>query len=227
MANWPIQQVGSTGENVRSVQYLLNAHGSTIAVDGIFGPQTQGAVEQFQGANNLHVDGIVGNQTWPVLIIQVQSGNSGQAVEAVQSQIDFRVDILALDGIFGPQTDSVVRSFQAPIGLTVDGIVGPNTWNAFVNQYLTATSGNNAAQLVFQAWTQNNQAGAAKNATPNAIGQLFGQSWSPNTWTFSGCGVAAGSVYCTWLKAGGGQLLLRANNNTGAPFYYVTSATFS
>jgi hypothetical protein len=27
VANWPIQQIGATGENVRSVQYLLNAHG--------------------------------------------------------------------------------------------------------------------------------------------------------------------------------------------------------
>jgi hypothetical protein len=34
MANWPIQQVGSTGENVRRVQYLLNAHDATISVDG-------------------------------------------------------------------------------------------------------------------------------------------------------------------------------------------------
>jgi lysozyme family protein len=227
MANWPIQQVGSTGENVRSVQYLLNAQGYDISVDGIFGSETRGAVEQFQAANNLQADGIVGNQTWPVLIIQVQQGDSGDAVEAVQSQIDSRVDILALDGQFGPKTDAAVRSFQAPVGLQVDGIVGPNTWNALVNGYLTATSGNNASQLVFQAWTQGNQTSAALNATPQAVGQLFAQSWAPNTWTFGGCGVGAGSVYCTWYKAGGGQLVLRANNNTGAPYYYVTSATFS
>ena len=226
MANWPIQQVGSTGENVRSVQYLLNAHGAAVSVDGSFGSMTQSAVQQFQSDNGLQPDGIVGNQTWPVLIVQVQSGSTGAAVEAVQSQVDSRVDILAMDGIFGPQTDAVVRNFQGPVGLQVDGIVGPNTWNAFVNGYLLATSGNNAAQLVFQAWSQNNQASAAKNATPQAVAQLFAQAWSPNTWTFAGCSGAAGSVYCSWNRAGGGQLVLRANNNTGAPFYYVTSATF-
>lgn len=225
MANWPVQQVGSTGENVRSVQYLLNANGAAISVDGDFGPITQSAVQQFQSANGLQPDGIVGNQTWPVLIVQVQLGSTGPAVEAVQSQIDSRVDILAMDGDFGPRTDAAVRNFQAPVGLQVDGIVGPNTWNALVNGYLLATSGNNAAQLVFQAWSQANQASAAKNATPQAVAQLFAQTWAPNTWTFAGCGAGAGSVYCTWNKSGGGQLVLRANNNTGAPFYYVTSAT--
>jgi peptidoglycan hydrolase-like protein with peptidoglycan-binding domain len=225
MATWPIQQQGSTGEDVRSVQYLLNAHGSSLSVDGDFGPLTKAAVEHFQGAHGLAVDGIAGNQTWPALIIEVHNGGTGPAVEAVQSQVDSRVDILVVDGDFGPQTDSVVRSFQATTGLTVDGIVGPLTWNALVNGFLAATSGNNAAQLLFQAWTQNNQASARKNATPQAVNQLFAQSWTANTWTFAGCGAAAGSVYCTWNKPGG-HLQLQANNNTGAPFYYVVSATF-
>ena len=69
--DWPLEQVGSTGENVRSIQYLLEAHGETLAVDGDFGPQTKGAVQNFQGAHGLVADGIVGNLTWPALLIQV------------------------------------------------------------------------------------------------------------------------------------------------------------
>jgi len=226
MATWPVVQLNASGENVRTVQYLLNAHGAGLLVDGSFGPATESAVEQFQSANNLQADGSVGDQTWPVLILQVQTPAAGPAVEAVQSQVNSRVNILTVDGDFGPRTSDAVKAFQGPVGLQPDGIVGPNTWIHLVNGYLRATDSNNAAQLVFEAWSQNNQAGAANNATPDAVGQLFSQAWSPNTWTFSGCEGAAGSVYCTWDRNGGGQLVLRVNNNTGAPFYFVTSATF-
>ena len=33
-----------------------------------------------------------------------------------------------LDGIFGMQTENAVRNYQRKVGLTVDGIVGCNTW---------------------------------------------------------------------------------------------------
>ncbi len=69
--NWPLEQEGSTGENVRSVQYLLNDHGAALAVDGDFGPQTAAAVRSFQASHGPGADGMVGHQTWPALIVQV------------------------------------------------------------------------------------------------------------------------------------------------------------
>ena len=37
---------------------------------------------------------------------------------------------ISADGIFGPQTQQAVRNYQKKMGLTVDGIVGPKTWAA-------------------------------------------------------------------------------------------------
>jgi hypothetical protein len=36
------------------------------------------------------------------------------------------------DGIFGPLTDTALRTFQGLQGLTVDGICGPSTWAALL-----------------------------------------------------------------------------------------------
>jgi len=57
-------------------------------------------------------------------------GSSGTAVRAVQQRLHDRGWAIGVDGIFGPQTDNVVRLFQREKGLGVDGIVGPVTWNA-------------------------------------------------------------------------------------------------
>ncbi|MCQ2009274.1 DUF1906 domain-containing protein [Sporolactobacillus sp. STSJ-5] len=53
---------GSTGKDVERIQHALG-----IKVDGIFGKQTEVAVQAYQQRHGLSVDGIVGIQTWNTL----------------------------------------------------------------------------------------------------------------------------------------------------------------
>jgi Putative peptidoglycan binding domain len=224
---WPLQQKGSTGETVRTVQYLLNAQGATLIVDGIFGPLTEAAVSVFQSAHGLVADGMVGDQTWPALIVQLASGSSGDAVRAVQSQINSRSGgWVSVNGVFGPETEEAVRAFQGPIGLTVDGVVNWYTWHALVMDYLTAQGGQNASNGLFQAWANNDQSIAGTYATGDALATLFARAYHVSDgWTFDMCEGAAGHFICTW-KRPGGSLSLKGNDNTGAPFYYVEAVQF-
>jgi len=139
VAGWPQLSLYTQGEAVTSLQYLLMQSGATVSVDGKFGSSTDAAVRAFQKAQvpPLTADGtgIVGQQTWLALIVTVQQGSQGAAVKAVQSQLNVQSRLNArggqavvVDGSFGGQTDAAVQTFQQAHGLTVDGQVGPKTW---------------------------------------------------------------------------------------------------
>jgi hypothetical protein len=107
---------------------------------------TTAAIEAFQADNGLTVDGIVGNQTWPALIIEIAQGAHGDAVRAAQDQLRYRTLPeclnLSVDGAYGPLTYAAVRAFQIFVRdnqawyvdepVVVDGIVGINTWYSLV-----------------------------------------------------------------------------------------------
>lgn len=62
---------GAKGEDVRALQILLTGRGckgNMHEPDGIFGPNTLGAVKLYQEKNKLYPDGVVGKLTWSSLI---------------------------------------------------------------------------------------------------------------------------------------------------------------
>jgi murein L,D-transpeptidase YcbB/YkuD len=146
---WPLVRKGDQHHPVETLQHLLRARSHNVTVDGIFGPGTDAAVRAFQQQKGLAVDGIVGSATWSALIITVRQGSQGDAVRGVQEEFRFRnlsgnpSQGLQVDGIFGPKTEAAVRGFQQALhqeipSVTVDGIVGPVTWQALVSGMLSS-----------------------------------------------------------------------------------------
>ena len=140
LSNYPTIRSGSRGNFVRILQYLINFYGANLSVDGVFGGGTQRAVQEFQRQNNLTADGIVGRNTWNKLLNLnpssevLRRGSESSAVMFLQRLLlSYLYPITNLDGDFGPETERAVRSFQSENGLSVDGIVGRNTWQALFN----------------------------------------------------------------------------------------------
>ena len=78
----------------------------------------------------------------------LRTGSTGSAVEQVQfwlntlAQYESAIPSLAVDGRYGAATASAVRAFQRRYGLTVDGMVGRETWNAIYNEFRSIQSDN-------------------------------------------------------------------------------------
>jgi len=143
MTTPPTISEGATGPNVRWAQYLLVRRTmSDNQIDGIFGPVTKAAVEEFQAQVGITVDGIVGPVTWGKLggdgpqPPTLAAGSEGPVVRKLQTALnegrgDFAPSsdpVLAVDGIYGPVTTTAVEGAQRLGGIEVDGVVGLQTW---------------------------------------------------------------------------------------------------
>ncbi len=138
--------VGSTGRDVWVLQNRLASTKKKYAAalggpaDSIYGPKTRAAVRLFQQDNGLTVDGIVGKNTFNKLFRQTFMGgrylqqgvferNKGYDVYFLQSNLKkLGFNPGALDGKFGPNTDAALRAFQKSVGISQDGVAGPQTY---------------------------------------------------------------------------------------------------
>jgi peptidoglycan hydrolase-like protein with peptidoglycan-binding domain len=139
---------GESDGCVTELQTLLNAHGFSVSVDGVFGGGTLAAVKTFQANHGLSVDGIVGPNTKAALnsegsavptAISITSsscptyltqGEIDGCVTNLQQLLNQHGASISVDGDFGPATLSAVENFQSGQGLSVDGVVGPATKSA-------------------------------------------------------------------------------------------------
>ena len=140
--------LGSTGDDVRRLQRAFARSMITSPfgpITGVFDAGLDTAVRSFQSAEGLVVDGIVGPVTWSHIPAyreaspRLQTGSTGPGVAWLQQVLagaaiapDWTVYTGPIDGIFGPMTNASVRSLQGVKGVTVDGIVGDQTWFAWL-----------------------------------------------------------------------------------------------
>ena len=80
-------------------------------------------------------------------------GDSGDEITIIQEQLlSLGYDVGTPDGMFGDQTQAAVEAFQSDYGLTVDGIVGEDTWRVLRTTVLQVSRGtSSAARIVLAA----------------------------------------------------------------------------
>lgn len=114
---------------ITALQYLLRARGHKVAVDGVYGAQTENALKAFQRKNGVLASGKTNNATWEALIIRVKYGSQGDAVRAAQRLLRKADYDIPINGKFGPATRDATLKYQRISGLKSDGVVGRSTWN--------------------------------------------------------------------------------------------------
>lgn len=128
--------LGSSGQAVQALQETLKGIGLYRgSVNGVFGSETEAAVKQFQQANRLTADGIVGPRTRAALpVVGGSSADSLQLGDQSKDVADLqrRLRQLAyfrgrMTGYFDAETQQALIQFQREQRLPADGVAGQKT----------------------------------------------------------------------------------------------------
>ncbi len=122
-----VEQLGSS--EIRDMQRVLNEEGFAAGpVDGVFGPNTRGALVDFQRSMGIEPTGDLNERTVLALGIDVSeptpaaptlSESDVRQVQQALNQAGYNAG--RVDGIWGPQTRSALSNFQESEGLEPTG----------------------------------------------------------------------------------------------------------
>lgn len=168
---------GDSGYAVAELQYLIAFIAAftptvrPISIDGIFGSNTRGAVEDFQTDAGLPITGVVDEETWneiyntylsfldslpedyfiattlPYPGAPLRIGSRGEYVTALQNYLNRISDVytaipkITVDGIYGANTANAVRAYQGIFGLEQTGVTASYTWQSIADTYRTIVEG--------------------------------------------------------------------------------------
>lgn len=118
LSQWGSQELAQQGLN--SVEILRRYYGSFEIVEDA---PSRGIQSSYPGTPLKR-----GSQGPNVVVVQAELNRISQSYPAIAK-------VPKADGIFGPKTESSVRSFQKIFGLEPDGIVGKATWYELIRLY--------------------------------------------------------------------------------------------
>jgi putative chitinase len=170
---YPTLQQGSSGNNVKALQCLLNYRISAgLLDDGSFGAVSTTAVKNFQSANGLVVDGVAGPITLASLVVDVRSVANSNAAKAAQWLLS-KFATVVVDGNFGSVSDGITKTFQGKMGLLQDGLIGAVSWQYLFgyNSYPAAVSSGDT-YVSTPAWPSLSQASCQNSTDSNVIANV-------------------------------------------------------
>lgn len=168
---------GEQGISVRELQYLLsfialfNDRIPTVVIDGVYGPATQLALNDFQSAYSFEKTNSVTPAVWDEILsvyrgilnvlppgflppdvalypgYPLRVGSNGDDVRYIQEYLNYiartytEIPVVTADGQFGQRTEEAVKAYQRTAGLTPNGIVGSVVWNSIVDTFLSLYQG--------------------------------------------------------------------------------------
>lgn len=122
MTQWGSKDLGDQG--LTPIQILRNFYGSNMYINSA--NEVAGVPSSWPGAN-------------------LTIGSRGDSVRQMQEQLNAIANVytvipkVAVDGVFGPQTEEAVKAFQQTFGLPANGIVDLPTWYRISELYVAVT----------------------------------------------------------------------------------------
>lgn len=140
---------GVQSEEVKQIQTELKKLGYFDGqITGYYGDVTKNAVIGYQRTNGFSADGVVGPDTWKVLVgadltspvaidipstqdLVLKVGSSGEQVKRLQLKLkEIGYFKGSATGYYGQVTADFVKKYQSDDGAVADGIVCQGTWNS-------------------------------------------------------------------------------------------------
>lgn len=130
--NSPVYKKGDSGDKIEMIRRRFWATDNSFTVSNFFDDTLENKIKEFQTANGLTSDGIVGSGTWKVLfpVLKKRTGSQAGARE-MQALLNYQnYPVGTPDGLFGTGTETVLKAYQKARQLDADGICGEKTWQS-------------------------------------------------------------------------------------------------